>query len=193
MNEEQGRLLESGNGPVTQQKRSGRSPYTLTTGVLTISTVLSAGLLTWGYAGGSAWSWVPLIIAVGALWLAGQRYQWRWMASWALVFCVGFSAAGMWAALNEGLMLGGLIAALSAWDLDHFSQRLRQVAQDERTRSLERRHLVRLLVVDVVGLLVASLAFRIDLEFGLGIAFLLGLLAIVGLSRTISFLRRESD
>jgi hypothetical protein len=165
----------------------------LTMGTLTISTVLTVGLLTWGYAMGEAWSWVPLIIAVGALWLAGQRYRWHWMTSWALVFCVSFAAAGMWAALNEGLMLGGVLAALSAWDLDHFAQQLRSVEQDERTPLLERRHIVRLLLVDVVGLLVTGAAFRIDLEFGLGIAFLLGLLAIVGLSRTISFLRRESD
>ncbi len=166
---------------------------TLTTVSLTMSTVLAVGLLVWGYAGGVALSWIPLIIAVGALWLVGQRYQWHWMTPWALVFCVSFAAAGMWAALNEGLMLGGVLAALSAWDLDHFAQRLGLVTQDERTRSLERRHIVRLLLVDIVGLLVTSLAFRIDLEFGLGIAFLLGLLAIVGLSRTISFLRRESD
>jgi hypothetical protein len=165
----------------------------LTTASLVVSTVLATSLLIWGYASGGAWSWVPLIIAVGALWLVGQRYQRNWVASWALVLCVGFATAGMWANLNPSLMLGGLIAALSAWDLDHFLQRLRLVTQNARTRSLERRHLMRLLWVDVVGVLVSSIAFSIDLEFGLGIAFLLGLLAIVGLSRTISFLRRESD
>jgi hypothetical protein len=44
-----------------------------------------------------------------------------------------------------------------------------------------------------LGLLLAVVALGIKIQVGFGAAFLLGLLAVLGLSRAIRFLSRESD
>ena len=95
--------------------------------------------------------------------------------------------------VGVGWMLVGVVAALSAWDLDHFVQRLNGVGRVTKVRDLEQRHLQRLLIVDVSGLMLSVVALGIKVEFGLVTAMLLGLLVILGLSRMVGFLRREGD
>jgi hypothetical protein len=120
------------------------------------------------------------------------------MASVGLVFFVGTAAGGIWQGLQAGWMLLGVVAALAAWDLHHFGQRLKSVGWDDAPAEWrrvghdpERRHFRRLLIVNGLGMLLATVAFGTKIRFNLGIAFLLGLLAIVGLSRVVGFLRRE--
>jgi hypothetical protein len=93
-------------------------------------------------------------------------------------------------------MLSGVVAALAAWDLNPFVQRLRSVdgvgAQAERRQGLERSHLRRLLLVCSLGSALAVVALGSRVKLGFGAAFWLGLLAVLGLSRAIGFLRSES-
>jgi len=70
--------------------------------------------------------------------------------------------------------LGGMVVALSAWDLDHFAQRLRFAGQVEDVGRLERQHFWRLLIVDGLGLLFAAIALGIRVEFGFSLALVLG-------------------
>lgn len=164
--------------------------------LLTVSTGMAAGALALGYALGGFWAGMVWILALGFLWLIGQWRQWRWMASIGLVFFVGAAAGGFWLGLAAGWMLLGVVAALDAWDLDYFFQRLSRVAADEtlaQRRELKQRHLRRLAVVNVMGLLLAAVALEVRFEFSFGAAFWLGLLAILGLSQAVGFLRRESD
>jgi hypothetical protein len=86
----------------------------------------------------------------------------------------------------------GLIAALSAWDLDHLTQRVKNASQVGERHDLEQRHLWRLLIVDGLGLLLAEAALHIRVRLDFGLALLLGLLSIVGLSQALRFLRRET-
>jgi hypothetical protein len=158
------------------------------------STLLAAAVLALGYGLGSAWSGVGPILAVGLLWLASQwRDWWGWTASWALAFFTGAAAVGLWLGLGAGWMLAGVVAALSAWDLDHFAQRLKRAGWVEGTCALEHRHLRRLLAVDGLGFLLGAVALGIRIPFGFGVALVLGLLAMWGLSRAVGFLRREGD
>jgi len=111
----------------------------------------------------------------------------------ALVVFVGTAAIGLQLRWGVGWALLGMMAALSAWNLDHFAQCLACAGQAEQARELERQHLWRLLIVDGLGFLLAALALGLQIKPDFGLACILGLLAIVGLSQTIRFLRRESD
>ena len=90
-------------------------------------------------------------------------------------------------------MLFGMSAALAAWDLDYFAQRLRSVEYTTRAHDLERRHLRRLLVVEGLGLLLGAVALGVKVRFSFATACLLGLVAVLGLSQAVGFLRHESD
>lgn len=90
-------------------------------------------------------------------------------------------------------MLLGIIATLAAWDIEDFHQRMEGVERVDHRETLERKYLQRLLVIEGSGALLALAAVSISVTFSFGSALLLGLLAVVGLSRTIGFLQRESD
>ncbi len=165
----------------------------MTARLMLISTTLAASALTLGYALNGLWGGALLILALGILWLMGQRYGWGWMASVALVVFMGAAAIGLQLRWGVGWALLGMMAALSAWDLDHFAQRLARAGQAGQARELERQHLRRLLLVDGLGLLLAAIALGLQVKLDFGLACILGLLAIVGLSQAIRFLRRESD
>ena len=160
--------------------------------LLPVSIGLAACALALGYATSRLWTGALFIAALGVLWLLGRRYGWGWVASVALVFFVGAAVVGLWLNLGAGWMLLGVVAALCAWDLDHFAQRLMSVGRVERERELERAHLQRLLIVSGLGFLLAAVALGINVKLNFGAVFLLALLAVLGLSRAIGFLRRES-
>ncbi len=160
---------------------------------LPISTVLTTLALTVAYALEAAWSWALISLCAGVLWLAGQRYAWRWTMGFAMTLCVALSAIGILAGMNADLMLIALMAALTAWNLALLTWRLNDNEPCAGTHLLVRRHLQRLVSVDTLGLLLAGAALRLDITFGLGVAFLLGLIAVSGMSRAVGWLRRESD
>jgi hypothetical protein len=147
--------------------------------------------LAYGLAG--LWIGVGLLAALGLLCLVGQWRGWDWVLSVGLVLFVTAAAIGLWLNLPAGWMLVGMVAALSAWDLDRFARRLKRAGHVERARELERSHLWRLLVVDALGMAVAAVALGLRVEFGFGAALFLGLIAVLALSRAIGWLRRESD
>ncbi len=160
---------------------------------LLVSIGLAMGTLSLGFALAGLWAWIPLIVAVAAVWWLGLRRGWDWTALGGLVCYTGVAAAGLLLDLQVGWMLLAMVATLTAWDLDHFFRRLNPVDGVGSDRSLERRHLLRLLTVDGVGLLLGAIALRIEVKLTFATILLLGLLAAVGLGQTIRFLRRESD
>lgn len=83
----------------------------------------------------------------------------------ALVLFTAGAAMGFPLGASPLAMLTAIIAALSAWDLAHFRERLAGPAAVEP--GLVWRHLTYLLVVDALGFLLgaAALQIRIDLSF----------------------------
>jgi hypothetical protein len=155
---------------------------------------LAAVALALGYGLGGLWTWMPIIVALALLWLIGHWRGWGWTSSLGLVFTATVAAAGLLLGVAAGWMLLGLVAALAAWALDSFRQRLRSVESVavQARRDLERRHIQRLLAVAGLGLLLAAVVLGIKLELKFGVVLLLGLLAILGLGQTIGFLNRQS-
>jgi len=157
-----------------------------------ISVIVAMAALALGYGLGDVWIGVGPVLAVGVLWLIGLRPGWGWIASPGLVLWTAAAAVGLWAGLGAGWMLVGVVAALSAWDLDHFTRRLGAAGRVEQAVAMERAHLVRLLAVDAVGLALGGLALTVHVRLGFGIALILALVAVWGLSRAVRFLQNES-
>jgi hypothetical protein len=153
---------------------------------------LAAASLAAGYGLGGRPVEALLVLLLGALWLGGEWRGWSWAAAAGLAGCVGVAAVGMWLDLAAGWMLVGLVSALSAWDLSAFASWLERVQSAEKAQMLLREHLRRLLVVDVVGVLLAGAALFIRLRLGLALMLLLATVLFLGVSRAVSFLRREA-
>ena len=90
-------------------------------------------------------------------------------------------------------LLGDLVSALAAWDLEQFFHRMAPFPKNDTFLILEKNHFRRLMSVLVPGTILALLVPRLTLELTFSWALILGLLLIYGLSRTVKYLRRESD
>ncbi|MBN1979019.1 MAG: hypothetical protein JW918_16585 [Anaerolineae bacterium] len=165
----------------------------LTARALPASIALTAGALALAYGLNGSWSIVIAIAVLGGLWLLGLWRGWGWTASVGLACFVIIAAVGLGMSLRGIWMLAGVVGALSAWDLDHFAHQLRKSGQVKGARTLERRHLQRLLIVDGASLLLGAVALGARIEFSFGAALLLGALATLGLTRAIGFLRRQGE
>jgi hypothetical protein len=165
----------------------------VTAKLVPVSIGLSVGAFALGCVLGGLWFAVLPVLVVGGTWMAGMGRGWSWISSLGLVFSAIAAAAGLLVGLGAGWMLAGLVAALAAWDLHHFSHTLEEIPRVEGMRSLERRHLQRLLIAVGLGVLLTVAALEIDVTFSFGLVLLLGLVAILGLSQAVAFLRSESD
>ncbi|HJZ48381.1 MAG TPA: hypothetical protein VKE41_14490 [Roseiflexaceae bacterium] len=150
-----------------------------------------AGLATFamalGYAGQSLWAGAGICGAIGLLWLAGHWRGWDWAADPCLAGWVGMAAFGAWHKVGAGWMLGGLVAALAAWDLAHFAERLRGAGLVLQRAELTRTHLRQLASILGAGLLLGSIALGVRIDLTFGWALLIGALAIVGVSGLIRY------
>jgi hypothetical protein len=154
---------------------------------------LTATALAVGYSLQGYTTAILFFITLGMLWLYGERRMSGWAASVMLVCCVVAAAFGILLGVHPGFLLVGMVAALSAWDLDHFYRRIKSFEQVANEAEMERRHILMLLFVDGLGLLLAGAALVIRTHIAFSVAFLLGLAAAWGLGQLIGFLRRESD
>lgn len=152
---------------------------------------LATGSLALGYFSSGYWIGGLSAIAVGAIWYSGWQQDLTWPASLGLIYSIGSAGLGVLLGLSQIWMVVAVVAALSAWDLDYFSRRLRTARRVENASALEMRHLFRLALVDGAAILFAGTALLARVNFSFGIAFLAGLLAIYGLSRLIGYLRQE--
>ena len=161
--------------------------------LVSISIGLATLGLAIGYALSALWFWMAMIVTVGLFWLVGQWQGWRPVATLIAIFFIWATAFGVWQSVSAGWMLFSIVATLVAWDLSLFVHRLEQAKRIAAERELKRVHLQRLLGVAGLGFLFGGIALRLQLELNLGWGIFLGLVVIVGLSRIIGFLRRESD
>jgi hypothetical protein len=138
-----------------------------------------------GYSGQALWAGAGLCIAIGLLWLGSQWRGADWASDPCLAGWVALGAFGAWQALPAGLMLLGIVAALAAWDLDHFASRLRRAGHVAQRPELARAHLRQLAVVAAIGLALGTIALGLRVELTFGWALLAAGLAIYSLSRLI--------
>lgn len=162
-------------------------------GALIVSIVLGVAALAGAYAEAGLWIPAALIVSLGVPAMVAQRADKAWVSSLTTVLLASAAAVGAWLELQGWLLLIGLIAALSVWDLDAFARRLSSVDAVDQEQALKRRHLERLLIVDALGLLLGISALTVQIRLSFGLALVLALIALVGLSRAVGFLERGSS
>jgi hypothetical protein len=156
-----------------------------------VSVLLGIGSLSFAYAGKGFDLAVRVLLLVGVLWLFAGKQRWVWFSTIALLISVSLAGFGLWIELSPGWMISGALGALLAWDLTDFMRRLRFAPLMDDLRALERRHLTRLTIVTVVGVLLASIAMLVRLEFTFEWIMLLTLVAVLGVTQLVSWLRRR--
>jgi hypothetical protein len=163
---------------------------------------LAAGALALGYAANGEWLGGVAILLIGATWWIAQQRRWPpiaanggWprSASLGLIVFTASAAFGILRGASTMTMLVGTVAALAAWDLDHFERRLRAAQRAEGRSALIRAHLRRLSIVVGLGLALGGIGLSVQVEITFGWALLLGLLAFLALSGVIAFGQRESE
>ena len=152
---------------------------------------LATAALFLGYGLDHLTGWSLAAAILGSLWLFGLGRGWPWASSAGFAAYTLAAAAGLVQGGEVGWILPGLGLALAAWDLDGLYQRMQEVERVEAAPDLVRRHLVRLLAVEVLGMLLAAIALGVSLKLSFGVVLLLGLVAAVGLSRAIAILSKE--
>jgi hypothetical protein len=160
-------------------------------------TFFSIGLATvtllLGYSLALSWPGGAGALLLGLLWLIGQYRRWPQIASLGLAGFVGLAAVGIWQGVPAGWLFVSSVAALVAWDLAHFAQRLEQAEQVAAENRLVQDHLRQLAGVAGLGLLAGGVALTFQLELNLGWAMLLVVLVLIGLGRMLQAIRRASD
>jgi hypothetical protein len=121
--------------------------------------------------------------------MVGHFKGWKWHASVMFTLFIGASAIGLWLNLSQWLILFGVVGTTSAWDLDHFSQRIKYAGLVVDRPKLEKCHIERLLVVNFFGQFLGSIALTVKIKLGFGAALLLAMIAVIGLSRVMIFLK----
>jgi hypothetical protein len=145
--------------------------------------VLSTASLAWGF---SQAGWVVFsrwLLAIGLGWLLAAWRRWNWFPSVGLFAAVIAASIGFWFELHEGWMIAGAMLALFAWDLSEFRQRLRFAARDDDLPGLERRHIARLSLVVMTGMILTSISLAVRVKFTFEWTVFLVLLALLGLSQ----------
>ena len=158
-----------------------------------VSIAVAGGALAGGYALAGRPVESALSASVAILWLILHRRGVTWAAQFGLVAAAGAAATGMMLGAGSAWMLVGLVAALTAWDLEAFGRWLQHCPAVDEARALQQTHLQRLLVADLLGLGLGLLALQLRMRLRLGFLVLLGVVLAIGLSRVVRYLRRQAE
>ncbi len=136
------------------------------------------------------WLFALIIALLGIFWWFGW-YRKLLGVSWLyLVANSLFCVLGVWININPIWLVFGLLTSLSAWDLDRFDQRLKQIDRIALERVVIRKHLLRLGAVNVVGLVIGSAALLVRINLDLGWILILGLITVLGLSQIYNLFKQ---
>ena len=164
----------------------------MTVFALYLSIVLSITSFAWEFSSVGLTSLAIWIIVLGAVWLLAIQQNWDWVSSVGLLLAVIAAAFGLFLKLSPGWMFAGGLFALFAWDLNDFRVRMRVVVKDENTRGMERRHILRVTMLALAGLILASVSmFFVRAKFTLEWAALLVLIVLLGLAQLVGWFRKQ--
>lgn len=123
---------------------------------LVFSILISTGSFAWGYTEMGSATLSHWMIAFGLLWLFSQWRGWKWFPSFALLLSILAAMIGLWINVSIGWMFSGAIFALFAWDMTELRKKLNLLPPREDAGGFARRHLLRVSLLALGGLLFAS-------------------------------------
>jgi len=113
------------------------------------------------------------------------------ICSLVLTLSVLLSALGLWRGSDISLALAGVLSALAAWDLEGFSHRLALVPVEDNPLLVERRHLLGLGMIILLGSAVNFLSFSIQFVFSFEWAVVLVVVTFAGIGALVNWLRNK--
>jgi hypothetical protein len=159
---------------------------------LLASIVLGTASLAWGFAVVGLTQVSRWLIVLGVVWLVAVWQRWRWFAYVGVSGAFLMAAVGLWFLnLPPGWMFGGAILGLAAWDLTNFRYRQRFAASDEERRPIERRHLLRLTFVALIGFGLAHAAMLVKRQLSFEWIVFLAIVVALGLSQILRWFRSQ--
>jgi len=154
--------------------------------------ILSVGLLGSGYfLGGLRWPAVGLIV-FGIIWVSGLLFHWDWIHPLGLFAASGVAAFGLFMDPSPVFLISGALLGLLAWDLSEFHNRLRMASPEDDTASLEKRHLLRLFAIALVGGCLCTFALIIHLNPSFEWMVILVFFTVWGIGRMVDWLLKNS-
>jgi hypothetical protein len=154
---------------------------------------LSALILATNFILSGYWRWVIPIPVLLILWGFGQHRGWMWTNDLIFAGMTVLTTAGFWLSTPTTWLLVSLVAALSAWDLEHYTWRTRDVKSTQGVIEQGKGHFKRLLLVDGIAILLALLAQSLHFKLGFGLAIFFSLLVVLALSQGVIRNRKDSS
>ncbi|MBI5953755.1 MAG: hypothetical protein HY865_19035 [Chloroflexi bacterium] len=155
------------------------------------SIVISSATLAWGFAQSGFTSFSVWIIILGLGWLLAIWQRWFWYSPFALIVVTVLAALGLGFGFPSNWLFAGGIFALVAWDMTDFRRRLVLMAKNDNTRGIERRHLLRVSLLALAGLGLASITAFLSLrQFTFEWGALLVLVILLGLGQLVGWFRK---
>lgn len=140
--------------------------------------------------------WIEMVLSLAFSTLALAVATTGWRTRFAGPTFAGFALVGGGGLLQGMPALFGLLtlaAALIAWDLHHYGERLAQVGRIEEESSLLWAHLRLLFGTVGVGLVLGGMGLLMRVDYGVGAILILGFVLALGLTQAVSYLRKQSD
>jgi hypothetical protein len=153
--------------------------------------LVSVAALAIGYAMAEKINWAFIFVFFGGFWYYAHVRGTQGIETMLFFGFTLAAAAGFWFGMPPAAMLVGLVAALGAWDLDHFGQRLRLVKRVEMDSGLGGNHLRRLGLIELLGLLAGMAGLTSSLQLTFWVQLLLVVLAIYGISRLVILVKNN--
>jgi hypothetical protein len=140
---------------MTIHKESFSKKYQMINFAILLTILLSAASFAWAYFQSDYENTAKIILAFGLLWLISLWRRWKWFPSLALILSIFVAIFGLWNDLPLVWMFSGSIFTLIAWDLNQFQMKLSLLPDREDKEGMTRRHLIRIGILAVIGLLIS--------------------------------------
>jgi len=160
---------------------------------LVFGIIISIGSLAWGFMKAGFDLFAYWVLVFGAIWLFTQWRGWSGFSSPALFIVIFASAFGLWFELPPGWMFSAAIFALFAWDITDFRRRISFYSAEDDIRGMERRHIARVSLLSLAGLLLASLTMILRVQFSFEWGALLVIVILLSLSQLVGWFKKQKN
>ena len=155
--------------------------------------VLAIGFLASGYfLTGRAWPALGLLV-FGSVRMVGLALYWKWLPSLALFALFGIAGLGIFLNLSPVLLIPGALFALASWDLAEFHLRLRLASPEDDLAALEKRHLLRLAGLILIGGLLSTFALTLQVKPSFEWVVILMFFAVWGIGQVVGWLLKKEQ
>lgn len=157
---------------------------------LVFSVAIAVGSFAFGYTSSGYENMANWTVAFGLFWLVALWRKWRWVSTLAVILALLLAVFGVWFDFVIGWMFSGAIFALFAWDLEKFEHMLSFATARDDVSGMTRRHIARICLLALAGMLIASLLMYIRGQFSAEWGMFLGAVFTLGFLQTLAWYRR---